>query len=67
MDYMSYVISSRAQFIERLNEEPGAFVSGCVERHAHGVLFEQRRKSLVDGEELVAFEMQQLQRMKNEI
>ena len=60
MDYMSYVISSRAQLVERLNEEPGAFVSGCVERDAHGVLLEQRRKSFVDGEELVALDVQQL-------
>ena len=53
----TYIITGRPQLVKSLDVEPRALVARDVQSHPHGVLLEQRRKPLVDGEELVAFEM----------
>lgn len=51
---MTHAVSDGAQFVEGLDVEPGAFVSGRVQHHPHGVLLQQSWKTLVHRQVLVA-------------
>lgn len=56
----THAVSDGAQFVERLDVEPGALVSGRVQHHPHGVLLQQSGKTLVHRQVLVALQVQQL-------
>lgn len=57
---MTHAVSNGAQFVEGLDVEPGAFVSGCVQHHPHGVLLQQGGKTLVHRQVLVALQVEEL-------
>lgn len=57
----TYIVTLAPQLPEGVDVEPGPFVPRGVQGHTHGVLLQQRRQPLVDGQVLVAFYMQQLQ------
>ena len=48
------------QLVEGRHVEPGALVAGRVEVDAHGVLLQERRLALVDGQILVRLQVKQL-------
>lgn len=56
----TYIISFAAELPEGLNVEPGALVTGRVQRNTHGVFFQQSRETLVDRQVLVALDVQEL-------
>lgn len=56
----THAVSDGAQFVERLDVEPGALVSGRVQHHPHGVLLQQSGKTLVHRQVLVALQVEQL-------
>lgn len=57
---MTHAVSNGAQLIEGLDVEPGAFVSGRVQHHPHGVLLQQGGKTLVHRQVLVALQVEEL-------
>lgn len=57
---MTHAVSNGAQFVEGLDVEPGALVSGRVQHHPHGVLLQQGRKTLVHRQVLVALQVEEL-------
>lgn len=56
----THAVSDGAQFVERLDVEPGALVSGRVQHHPHGVLLQQSGKTLVHRQVLVALQVEEL-------
>ena len=48
-------------FVEGLDVEPRPFVARAIQEHFHRILLQQGRQSLVDRQELVAFQVQQLE------
>ncbi len=57
-------MSLTPELVEREDVEPGSLVSSRVEVHPHGVLLQQGRKPLVDGQVLVRLEVEQLKKSK---
>lgn len=57
---MTHTVPDGAQFVERLDVEPGALVSSCVQHHPHGVFLQQSRQTLVHRQILVALQVEEL-------
>lgn len=55
-----HVVPVAPQLPEGLDEEPGALVARGIQRHPHGVLLQQGRQPLVDGQVLVTLHVQEL-------
>ena len=46
--------------VERKNIEPGALISGRVQRDSHCILLQESREPLIDGEIFVRLDVEQL-------
>lgn len=56
-----YIVSVGTQLPERLDEEPGAFVSRPVQSDSHGVLLQQSRQPFVHRQVFITLHVEQLQ------
>ena len=58
--YSTYAVSDGAQFVERLNVEPRAFISSSIQSHTHRILLQQSWQSLIHGQLLIALQVEPL-------
>ena len=53
-------VNIKDHLVERKNIEPGALVSGRVQRDSHCILLQESREPLIDGEIFVRLDVEQL-------
>lgn len=57
---ITHTVPDGAEFIERLDVEPGPFISCSVQHHPHGVLLQQSRQTLVHSQVFVTLKVEEL-------
>ena len=63
----TYIVSFAAELPERLDVEPGALVTGRVQRNPHGVLLQQSGKTLVHRQVLITLNVQELSEKNQDV
>ena len=58
------VVAVLPELVEGEDVEPGPLVAGRIQVHPHRILFQQSRKTFVDGQILVRFQMKQLKKKR---
>lgn len=55
---VNYIVSISSELPERLDEQPGSFITRTIQTDPHGVFLKQSRQALVNGQILIALHVQ---------